>query len=322
MKLTVPELVEQGTPDALLERINAFCTDENWEGIVDLRDRCTDAVERGKQLWAVAHHADYRLALEAPASWAAPVIDSPAGRFTLGPLTEVAAERHTWAELEPYLGNGPSRSVLAYERAIRGDDDVTGEAILEIPITPCPWEATYTTPLFKPSRAETDPPVPAELDLITLPSAGEVIDDLDTTDALVALASTWTDQSNGTVEAVAVEGSAFSAIAALGLRQARVASISGPDALAIMAWTAADGGAHGRRAGGAAGRFAAWWAAAALTDHLDDWPPSCDDLETAVSALRWWWWSDLFPATGWSCRLAVEDPAEGYAWVLNAADAD
>ena len=37
-----------------------------------------------------------------------------------------------------------------------------------------------------------------------------------------------------------------------------------------MAWTAASGGAHGRRRGMAAGRFSAWWTAAALTGLLDD----------------------------------------------------
>jgi hypothetical protein len=40
-----------------------------------------------------------------------------------------------------------------------------------------------------------------------------------------------------------------------------------------MAWAAASGGAHGPRPGAAAGRFAAWWAAATLTDLHADWPP-------------------------------------------------
>ncbi len=320
--LTVADLVEIGSPEALLERIGRFCTDGDWDAIVDLRDRCHDAVKRGKQLWAVAHHADYRLALEAPAPWAAAAVDSPAGRFTIGPLSEVVSVAHAWDELAPHLAQGPSRSVVAYERALRGDE-VIGEArLLEIPHTPCDWEPTYPLPVYKPDRVESDPPYPTDLELVTLPEPGTVIDDPETTEALIALTKTWSEQSNGTAEALAVEGTALSAIAALGLREAKVAEITPAEAVAIMAWTAADGGAHGRRAGGAAGRFAAWWAAAALTDWLEDWPPSCNDLGEAVGELRWFWWSDLFPATGWACRLAVEDPTEGYAWVVNAADAD
>ena len=43
--------------------------------------------------------AEYRLALRAPAEWAAPMIADGAGLFTIGPLTEVIAQEHSWQEL-------------------------------------------------------------------------------------------------------------------------------------------------------------------------------------------------------------------------------
>jgi hypothetical protein len=86
-----------------------------------------------------------------------------------------------------------------------------------------------------------------------------------------------------------------------------------------MAWAAASGGAHARRPGGAAGRFGAWWTAAALGGL--DWPPDPDELGDVISELRWYWWDAHEPVTGWQVRLAVWDPAEGLAWALSATDA-
>ena len=99
-----------------------------------------------------------------------------------------------------------------------------------------------------------------------------------------------------------------------------MAPLTPAEAMALMAWTAASGGAHGRRRGMAAGRFAAWWAAAAVTGLLDDFPPDPHELGDAVAELRWWVWDEVGPRTGWSCRIAVEDPADGLAWALDATD--
>ena len=71
----------------------------------------------------------------------------------------------------------------------------------------------------------------------------------------------------------------------------------------------------------APGRFAAWWAAAAISGLLDQWPVPPDELGDAAGDLRWYRWDAAEPATGWSLRLAVEDPAEGLAWALAATDA-
>jgi hypothetical protein len=68
----------------------------------------------------------------------------------------------------------------------------------------------------------------------------------------------------------------------------------------------------------AAGRFDAWWAAAALSDL--DWPPEPDELGAAIASLRWWRWDAHEPAVGWVLRLAVDDPAAGMAWAIDAHD--
>jgi hypothetical protein len=142
-----------------------------------------------------------------------------------------------------------------------------------------------------------------------------------TTGALLELARAWTSESNGRAEAVAIEGDAMAAIATLGPPRARAAEISPTDALAWMAWVGASGGAHGRRRGMASGRFGAWWAAAALTGLLDDWPPVPTELGAAVDELRWFAWDAWEPETGWRFHLAVDDPGDGLAWAVAATDA-
>ncbi len=113
----------------------------------------------------------------------------------------------------------------------------------------------------------------------------------------------WKQESNGTVEAIAVTGDAAAAIAALRpVAGLRMGEVSAADALAVMAWAAASGGAHGRRRGMAYGRFSAWWAVAAVAGRLDDWPFRPDDLGAAAEGLRWYRWADGDgdSATGWS----------------------
>lgn len=127
--------------------------------------------------------------------------------------------------------------------------------------------------------------------------------------------------SNGRAEAVAVEGSAPGAVAALGVPRLRLAEATPGDALAQIVWTAASGGAHGRRRGAAAGRFEAWWLLAALGGLTDEWPLEPNELGEIASELRWWFWDADEPDTGWHLRLAVEDPIDGLAWALTATDA-
>src|SRR5205085_462531 len=76
----------------------------------------------------------------------------------------------------------------------------------------------------------------------------------------------------------------------LGRDRVRMAEVSPSEALRTLAWAGASGGAHARRPGAAAGRFAAWWAGAALTGLLEEWPVDAATLGDALTRLRWYAW--------------------------------
>jgi hypothetical protein len=122
-----------------MTRIAARLADAgDWQGVLHHRDDCRAALERGLQLWPVASYCEYRLALDAPAEFAARVLVPETGRFALGPLTEVAAVNHAWAELAPYTVAGPVAALSAHERVVRGEDvrdhDVADAHVLEVPL--------------------------------------------------------------------------------------------------------------------------------------------------------------------------------------------
>jgi hypothetical protein len=323
------ELIERGDLNELTRHVDRLCAARDWAGLLDLRDRCRAALARGRQLWPIASHAEYRLALEAPGEWAARVLEPGLGRYALGPLPEVAASTHAWVELRDHVDHTPPAAIAAHERVVRGEDlrdDAVARAlppVLDIPLARSAWEPAYPVAAYAATEAQfADVPVPA-LEEVTLPAPSVVsrVDEPDVTRALVELATAWTTESNGRAEAIAVQGDALDALAGLGLRRARVTEVGGTGAMAVMAWTAASGGAHGRRRGMAAGRFAAWWSAAALTGLLDGWPLAADELGDAIAELRWYRFDTGEPDTGWSLRLVVEDPTDGLAFAVSATDA-
>jgi len=311
--------------DELLRWVDRRCAVGDWDALVRLRDRCRAALERGRQLWAVASAIEYRLALEAPGAWAGPVVVPGAGHFALGPLPEVVAATHTWAELADHLPEGPLRTIVAHERVVRGEDlrsdPRVDPRVLELPLRLEPWEPAYALAEYEAHRARFPAPALPPREPVALPAPAPRADDPEAVAALLALTRAWTVQSNGRAEAVAVTGTALEAIAALGAPGARVAPLDPPTALAWMAWAAAGGGAHGRRRGAAAGRFDAWWALAALAGVLEDWPLPPGELGEAAAELSWFAWDAWEPDTGWRFHLAVEDPAEGLAWATAATDA-
>lgn len=326
------DLIERGDLDELTRHVDRLCRAHEWAALLDLRDRCRAAWARGKQLWPVASHAEYRLALEAPGEWAAPVLEPGLGRYALGPLPEVAASTHTWAELRDHVAPNPPAALVAHERVVRGEDlsaDDVARAlpvVLDVPLALASWERRYPVAEYLASEARF-PDVPAPrlwetaLPADTVVTRADDVEDADAVRALVDLVGAWTTESNGRAEAVAVHGDALDALAALGLRRARMAEVDAADALAAMAWAAASGGAHGRRRGMAAGRFGAWWAAAAVAGLLDDWPVSADELGAAVAELSWFRFDAGEPDTGWTLRLAVEDRDHDLAWAVSATDA-
>jgi hypothetical protein len=169
---------------------------------------------------------------------------------------------------------------------------------------------------YRPDEADFPaPPIPALSSVELPPTPHASTTDADEALALRALVATWLTDSNGRSEAVGVEGSALTAIAALGVTQARVAELTLADAMALMAWAGASGGAEGRRRGMTWGRFLAWECAAELAGVDIE-----DDVGSAAAELRWFVWDTGGADTGWSLRLAVEDPEAGCAWALGATD--
>lgn len=313
--------------DGLVRLIDDRCSDRDWAGLLRVRDRCAAATrETGRQLWPAATLAEYRLALLAPPEWAATVLDGEAGRFTIGPLSEVAAVHHAWADLAPHLAPIPVALFVAHERGLRGEeiDASTTDPlppVLDIPVMPRPWEPAY--PLSTYGDAGAEHPEPARTGSLTSVEAthdGTELDDDGVELAVRQTVEAWTATSTGRAEVVCVEGTHLDALGALGVRSARIAEIPTREALAWIAWAGASGGAHGRRRGMAIGRFSMWWLLGALGDLHDDWPPSDHDIDELLAELRWYRWDAHEPEGGWRLQLVVENESEGVAWAINAAD--
>jgi hypothetical protein len=322
------ELIHAVDLDGLVRMVDDRCADRDWGGLLRLRDRCLAATrETGRQLWPAATLAEYRLALLAPAEWAAHVLDGEAGRFTIGPLSEVAAVHHTWAELAPHLPRVPVATFVAHERAIRGEAipaaSIAGlPPVLDIPTEPQPWEPAYPCSTYTDAGAEhPEPPTTGALVEVEATLGGHVVDDDATELAVRLLVEAWTAASTGRAEVVCVEGTHLDALGALGVRSARVAEIPSSEALARLAWAGASGGAHARRRGMAIGRFSTWWLLGALGDLHDEWPPTNADIAELLAELRWYRWDAHEPPGGWRLQLLVANEREGVAWAINAADA-
>lgn len=319
------ELIHRADLDGLVRMIDDRCTERDWEGLLRVRDRSRHAVATGRQLWPAATLAEYRLALLAEPEFVGAVLDETdglSGRFTIGPLTEVAAQYHTWDDLSPVLDRGPRAAFVAHERVMRGDivDDHDLPAVLDLPLALQPWEPDYALATYTEAGVEFPmPALPDDWDDIE-PSAAEVLDD-DVEYAVRQLVEPWTTSSNGQVDVVCVDGDVAGALGALGLRRARVVELDPATAIAWLAWAGASGGAHGRRRGAAAGRFGAWWTLAALGDLTDEWPVDPDELGALGAELCWYRWDAHEPAMGWQLQLAVEDPEESVAWAILARDA-
>jgi hypothetical protein len=309
------EAIEASDTDELLRVVDGLCASRDWDTLIELRQRCAEAVTRGKQVWGVEEHIRYRLALEAPPPIAGPVVSEGRSRFGLGPLPEVAASTKTWDQMEPHLAPGPDRDTFAAERVVRGDQV---DEIPDLPPSLQGWEPAYPLATYKRDKVETPAPSVPATEAANIPKEPAAIDDLPSTTALADLVEPWTDQSNGRCQTTAVEGNHLAAIAALGMTRARVGPMKPAEGLAWMAWAGASGGAHGRRRGAAAGRYLAWWAVATLTDQ--DWPSDAETMGDAVNNLGWRWFDDGSPETGWVLHLAIESPDLGISWAISATD--
>ncbi|HZA42047.1 MAG TPA: DUF6183 family protein [Actinomycetota bacterium] len=324
MDSSLRDLIEAGDLNALLRSVDGLCAARQWEDLLDLADACEEAVERGKQMWPIAVHIDYRLALEAPAWYAAHVLDVPgAARFSHGPPTEVAASTHTWEELAPHITEPQIAAYLAQERVLRGEvlegDERAHPEVLELPLRLMEWEPTYPLATFFPDRAEVAEPWKprAPLDTVSADPATE-LDDPDVTDLLLDLVQPWTAESNGAARAIIVEGDAAGAVSALTYDAVDIGALEPAEAIQRMAWAAASGGAHGRRRGTAFGRYLAWVVSSQLAEV--PWPPNPEELGHTIEELRWFRWEEDIAEEGWSLRIAIENPENGWAAALGATD--
>ena len=319
----ITDLVHRADLDGLVRLVDSLTAGREWSELLRLRDRARAAVETGRQLWPAATLAEYRLALHAPAEWAARVLDGESGRFTIGPLAEVVASRLGWADLDG-LVVGPVAAGVAHERVARGED-LTGLEVLpviELPLSLADWEPAYTVPSY--SDEGIDDPAPPVAPVWTeheLDGRHPVtVDDEDSDRAFRQLVETWTDSSTGRCGFICVEGDPLDALAALGLRRVRTSPLSIGDAVDLLAWAGATGAAHGRRRGAAIGRFGAWWLLAAICDLGEPWPPDPEALGSSAESIEWSWWDGFEPSAGWRLSLCAHDRAAGLSWAMSAAD--
>ena len=322
--MDVRELIEAADMNGLLRAVDALSSDRDWEGLVDLADRCEDALERGKQLWPIADHIDYRLALEAPADYAASVLDGSTSRFALGPLTEVAASTHPWDDLADLIEVPQAAAFVAQERVLRGER-LDGDArahpdILELPLHLEAWEPAYPLATYRSNVVEVAETWEPKSGLTDVEPVSEVeeLDEEELEHALLDLVSPWTNESNGAARAVIVDGDARAAASRLTLSTLRMGALAPDEALQQMAWAAASGGAHGRRRGAAVGRSLAWYVTSLLGDV--PWPSSGAEVGRALESLEWFYWDEGQPEEGWVLRVAVSDPANGWSAAISATD--
>ena len=317
------DLINSADLDGLVRFIDDYCETRSWHDLLGLRDACKAAVVNGRQVWPASTLAEYRLALLAPAEIAVQVVDEEAGRFTMGPLTEVIAQNHQWSELREFLQPSPTSTYIAYECGIRGQQ-VDGKLFpaLESPCMLLPVETNYALAEYHDNEAKfPTPAIPEMGNPVAIPaSSANVVLDSEVSTAFHQLVDAWTTQSNGELRISCVEGSVLDALAALEVQEARLSLLTSSDALAWLTWAGASGGAHGRRRGNALGRDAAWWTIAALTEQISRWPLNNEELETAVNSLQWFWWDANEPTTGWNVQLCVHHADRNRSWAISLND--
>jgi hypothetical protein len=317
------DLIESADMNALLRAVDALCGRRDWDGLIDLAERCEDAVERGKQLWPIAAHIDYRLALEAPGPVAASVLHPEVGRFALGPLTEVVASTHAWEEVADHIEDEQPAAYVAQERVLRGES-LEGEErahaeVLHMPERLMDWEPTYALATYRPHHVEVSEPWEPKARIVEVDAdPGDPLEDEELTDAMLDLVQPWTTESNGAARALMVEGPGSSAARALTFDRLRMAPLTTDEAMQRMAWAAASGGAHGRRRGAALGRFLSFYVCSLITGET--WPVPPDALRAGLDDVRWYLWDEGDTAEeGWVLRLAFEH-ADGWAAAIAATD--
>lgn len=321
MTAHLDELIHRADLDELVRHVDATCAGHDWDHLVRVRDAARAAVSTGRQLWPIATLANYRLALWAPAQHAVRALDDAVRIFMPGPVSEILAVHHTWAELSPHLPHGHDRSLVAYERALRGELVADEHGVLDIPFAVQAWEPTYAVATYSDDGVDCPSPASPPCTTTVTSTPTESVDDPETVSAFRRLVEPWTAQSNGTASAAVADGGVADALGALGVHAARTAAMRPEDGLALLAWAGASGGARGKRRGAATGRGEAWWFLASFTGLSDGWPCDPDELGEVVQSLQFHAWeSDEASTGGWRLHLVIVDPDEGLSLALRAVD--
>jgi len=314
-----------------VREVDRLAVVEDWDAVIGLREACLAATEEtGRQLWGPARYAAYRTALDAPAPDAAAMLEPGVVRFGLGPLTEVVAQRHTFAELAPHL-DGSVLPVVAQERVLRGedlrDDERAAGAPDDPPLVLQPFEPHYVLPEYRADeRLDGAVPDPAAatsaLARIASPraaphaeAAADAAPDVAASmlaRALTEVVAPWAERSSGELRVTTVAGDADAALGAL-IDELEASGgplgdvVRGPvtiaELFAMLAHAGASGGVHGRRRGGAAGRSLAWWVARCATGLDREDVVDAEELEFRLEDLE---------------RIAFRLPGEA-AWRLELA---
>jgi hypothetical protein len=323
MERRLEDLIEGADLNGLLRAVDGLCSARAWDDLVELADRCEQAVERGKQLWPIAAHIDHRLALEAPGPYAGEVVGSDLGRFALGPLTEVAASTHEWADLVPYIEADTDAAYVAQERVLRGEnlerEQRAHPQLLNLPLALQPWEPTYSLATYRADVVEVAEPWTPRAPMETVdPEPATPHSDPELEDTLIEVVQPWVSESSGAARAVIVEGDAVGAVSNLTFERVHIGVLDPAEAIQRVAWAAASGGAHGRRRGAAFGRFMAFYLIGVLGDL--GWPAAPDAIGATAARFKWYVWDEDATEEGWVFRLAVEDPNDGWAAAIGATD--
>jgi hypothetical protein len=318
---SLDDLIRSADLDGLVRHVDDTCASREWDHLVRIRNEARSAVNTGRQLWPIATLANYRLALWAPAEFAVRALDDTARTFMPGPVSEILAVHHSWEDMNEHLAPGHDRSLVAYERALRGDEiDENEPAVLDLAINPQWWEPLYSLAIYTDDGVQFDSVDTAATNVILTAAHAEAISD-NTVDVFRRMMEPWTAQSNGTAHAAVVEGGVEEALGALGLSSAGITDITHLEALQLLGWAASSGGAHGKRRGAATGRSEAWWLLATFTGLDEDWPCDAEELGEVIETLNFSVFrNEEVPTTGWGLNMIIEDPEEGLTVALSATD--
>lgn len=322
------QLIDRSDLDGLVRAVDDLCSSRDWSLLLQLRNSCRLATASGKQLWPASTLAEYRLALLAPAHIAAQVVQEDSGRFTLGPLTEVIAQSHQWSELQHELPHSPIASFVAHECLLRGQYIENPAGVfdaLETPLELQDWEPNYELAVYRDNSAEfPSPELPPTSTgrVVSAAATSEIttVQDNAVVDAVHQLVGAWATSSNGALQVGATRGDETHALASVGITSATLRKLEPTQALALLAWSGASGGAFGRRRGAAAGRDSAWWLLGALSGRSDQWPLENDEIGEVLHSLKWSWFDADQNPIGWQLQLVIVDDQRGLSWAINARD--